>query len=372
MEVFKIKPEIVSGVDSLEFLKTLNYKRYFIVTDESMVQLHLTDMVTQYLNNCSIKIFDKILPNPDVKTIEEGIEEFIKFEADCIIALGGGSPIDACKGILYFGYKILKLLEKQKDRLFIAIPTTSGTGSEVTSYSVITNGDKKIALANDEMLPNIAILNPEFMKTLPKKIVADTGMDVFTHSLEAYVSLKANLFSDAFSLEALKVLSENLLNHYEDRDILEPRERVQYASCMGGIAFNNSSLGINHSIAHSIGAKFHIAHGRANAILLPYIIDVNTNAYEKYYNVAKHLGLPCRNIEEGKRSLKIYFEILKEKMEIPKSLKDYGVDFQEFKNLIPEILKDIKKDICTIYNPNKLSDEEYIRLLFKIYFGEEN
>lgn len=150
------------------------------------------------------------------------------------------------------------------------------------------------------MLPNIAILNPEFMKTLPAKVVADTGMDVFTHAIEALVSKIANPFTDALGFAAIEILAKDLLAHYENRDTLEARENVQFASCMAGIAFNNSSLGINHSIAHTIGAKFHIAHGRANAILLPYIIEVNTNATAKYAELARRINLPCRNIEEGR------------------------------------------------------------------------
>lgn len=371
MKTFGIKPDIKAGEDSLSFLKTLPYKKYFIVTDDMMVQLKLTDKIIENLNSdCKIKIFSKVEPNPTVDIVQKGIVDFITFEPECVIALGGGSPIDACKGILYFGDKIFNLLGKENKRLFIAVPTTSGTGSEVTSYSVITNRSSKIALADEKMLPNIAILNPEFMKTLPKKVVADTGMDVLTHALEAYVSKNSNPITDAMAMEAMKIIFENLFDHYEDRSILEPREKVQYASCMAGAAFNNSSLGINHSIAHSIGAKFHIPHGRANAILLPYIIEVNSNADIRYAKVAHALGLPASSAAEGKCALKTWIEIMKEKMGIQKSLKEYGVDFEEFRKLIPDILIDIKKDICTTYNPNQLSDEEYIRLLLKVYYGK--
>lgn len=371
MKAFGIKPEIKFGEDSLSFLKNLPYKKYFIVTDEMMVQLKLTDKIIDNLNSdCKIKIFSKVLPNPTVDIVQKGIADLVTFEPECVIALGGGSPIDACKAILYFGDKIFNLLGKKKDRIFIAVPTTSGTGSEVTSYSVITDNNSKIALANDKMLPDIAILNPEFMKTLPKKVVADTGMDVLTHALEAYVSKISNSFTDSMALEAIKIIFENLLEHYNDREAIEPREKVQYASCMAGIAFNNSSLGINHSIAHSIGAKFHIPHGRANAILLPYIIEVNSNADGRYASIAKNLGFPASNKEEGKKSLKIFIEILKEKMKIEKSLEEFGINFEEYKKLIPEILADIKKDICTTYNPNSLTDEDYIKLLLKIYYGK--
>lgn len=243
MKAFGIKPEIKFGEDSLSFLKNLPYKKYFIVTDEMMVQLKLTDKIIDNLNSdCKIKIFSKVLPNPTVDIVQKGIADLVTFEPECVIALGGGSPIDACKAILYFGDKIFNLLGKKKDRIFIAVPTTSGTGSEVTSYSVITDNNSKIALANDKMLPDIAILNPEFMKTLPKKVVADTGMDVLTHALEAYVSKISNSFTDSMALEAIKIIFENLLEHYNDREVIEPREKVQYASSMRYMKFSSYTM----------------------------------------------------------------------------------------------------------------------------------
>ena len=371
MKEFVIKPEIKYGIDSLKFLSTLPYKKYFIVTDKMMVELGIIEKIVDNLPvDKEVKIFDEILPNPTMEVVENGIQEYVKFEPECVIALGGGSPIDACKGILYFGDKIFKLINKKRARFFIAIPTTSGTGSEVTSYSVITYKNSKLALADKEMLPNMAILNPEFMKTLPKKVIADTGMDVLTHALEANVSKNGNSFTDAMSIEALKIISSELLTHYENKEKLEPRENIQLASCMAGIAFNNSSLGINHSVAHTLGAKFHISHGRANAIVLPYVIDVNTKAYEKYGKIAREIGiLKDGNRVCGKEALKIFIEILKEKLEIPKCIKDLGISFEEYKEKIPDMLKDIKCDICTEYNPNSLKDEEFIELLLRIYFG---
>lgn len=370
MKEFVVKPSIKYGETSLEMLKTLPYRKFFIVTDKVMVELEIINKIIDNLpNNCEIKTFDKVLPNPTIEIVGEGIEEYVKFEPDCVIALGGGSPIDACKGILYFGDKIFKALNVKKERMFIAVPTTSGTGSEVTSYSVITDKDRKIALANDDMLPNVAILNPDFMTTLPKKVVADTGMDVLTHALEAYVSKNSNSFTSSLAFGAIKIIAENLLSHYENRAILQPRERVQQASCMAGIAFNNSSLGINHSIAHTIGAKFHIPHGRANAIVLPYVIEVNNNADEKYAELAEMLGF-VKERSFGKQAFQIFVRVLREKMEIPNCLKDMGICFEEYRRAIPEMLKDIRKDICTEYNPNSFTDEEYAKLLLKVYFGK--
>lgn len=372
MNKFMIKPEIIFGEDSLNYLQGREYKKFLIVTDRSMVQLKLVDKIIEKLpKDSEIQIFSEVEPNPTVDVVEKGVKELFHFQPQCIIALGGGSSIDACKGILYFGNKLFESLGKENGNMeFIAIPTTSGTGSEVTSYSVITKGNSKIALAYDEMLPKVALLNPEFMKTLPKKIIADTGIDVLTHGMEAYVSQNRNPFTNAMALEAMKLIGANLLKHYENPKDLIPRENVQYASCLAGIAFNNSSLGINHSIAHSLGAKFHISHGRSNGIVMPYVIEVNDEAEELYGEIASQLGLPGETPQEKRKVLKIYVEMLKEKLEIPKSLKELGIDFEEFKRLIPEILKDIKNDICTTYNPNSLNDEEYVSLLLKIYFGE--
>ena len=317
MKEFRLQPKILFGEDSLDYLKTLKYKKVMIVTDEVMTQLKLTDFVINVLSSITeINIFDKVEPNPSVATIENGLKDFIDFDPECVIALGGGSSIDACKGILYFAYKLYIKFNRNKKIYFIAIPTTSGTGSEVTSYSVVTKDEHKIALANDLMLPDVALLSTKFLGALPAKVVADTGMDVLTHALEAYVSTNANPFASALAIKSIKLIFENLVTHYNDRKIEGAKENVQFASCLAGI------------------------------------------------------GLPAGNVEEGKSSLLSFVRILKEKLGIEKCLKDYGVDFEEFKKEIPDILLDIKKDMCTVYNPNKLTDEEYIRLLLKIYFGE--
>lgn len=370
MKEFKLKPEIKYGCESLEWIKNLKSKKILIVTDKTMVKLGLVDKVISNLNGSEIKVFDEVEPNPTIEVIESGIKEYFMFNPEVIIALGGGSPIDACKGIIYFSYKIQKEHRGDIKRIpFIAIPTTSGTGSEVTSYSVITNKNNKIALADDEMLPTMAILDPEFMKTLPKVVIADTGMDVLTHAIEAYVSTSRNSFTNALSLEAIKIIYKNLLKHYGNAELLKPREEIQHASCMAGLAFNNSSLGINHSIAHTLGSNLHLSHGRSNAIIMPYIIENNKNAYEHYFEISKMLGLPSENIVEGKNSLIALISILKEKMGIPNSLKDLGIEFEEYKKLMPQFLKDIEKDICTAGNPNQFTREEYIELLIKLYYG---
>ncbi len=373
MKEFCIKPIIKFGESSLDFIRGLKNNKIFIVTDKVMVQLKLIDTITNILKESGIDflIFDEIEPNPTVNIIEKGLKKMFEFEPDTIIGFGGGSPIDACKAILYFDIKLKKELEiTYKKPLFLAIPTTSGTGSEVTSYSVISQNHKKIALSNPQMLPDIAILNPEYMKTLPKFIVADTGVDVLTHAIEAYVSLNKNSFSDACSIEAISIIYKYLLEHYNDVKKLEPREKIQEASCLAGIAFNNSSLGINHSIAHSIGGKFGISHGRTNGIILPYVMKKNMEFNSEIYSeIANKINLDGNNVKGKCLNLIIFIKDLRKNLKIENSLKEFGIDENEYISFIPELMKDIKQDICTEFNPKKLNDEEYIELLLNIYYG---
>ena len=366
MKIFEVNTEIHIGDKFEEVISKIKAKKAFIVTDSIMYKIGLTKKFENILKekNIDYRIFNEVEVDPSFEVVNKALDKVIDFLPDVIVAIGGGSSLDTAKSIKYF------IKKSNLSIPLIALPTTSGTGSEVTSYSVVTKGEHKIALADEKMLPDVALLNTVFLNGLPAKVVADTGMDVLTHSIEAYVSTNANPFSSSFAMKSIKLIFENLVAHYNDRKIQGPKENVQFASCLAGIAFDNSSLGINHSIAHTVGAKFHIAHGRANAIIMPYVIEVNTEANRKYFEISRELGLPSDTIEEGKYSLLSFVRILKEKLAVEKSLKDYGVDFEAFKREIPSMLEDIKKDICTQYNPNKLTDEEYVRLLLKIYFGE--
>lgn len=371
MSSFYIKPKIEFGEYSLNVIKEHRIKKCFIVTDKSIMELKLINKVLNVLDSeVKVEIFSKVTPNPTIDIIEEGMKQMITFDPDYVIAIGGGSPIDACKGMLYFEKKIAEEInEPHPKRYFIAIPTTSGTGSEVTSYSVISSGKRKIALANDEMLPNLAILNPSFMETLPPHIIADTGMDVLTHALESFVSSKRNAFTNPLALEALKLINENLIEHYKNPKEVKYRENVQNASCMAGIAFNNSSLGINHSIAHIIGAIFKLSHGRANAIIMPYIIDENTNADEYYSLIAQEFKLNKCSELNGKKALIEYIKEMKKIMGIPVSLEEVGIKLEDYKKEIPTMILEIKKDICTSGNPNKFDDKKLIEILLRIFFG---
>ena len=338
----------------------------------------------------------------NIGAIEKEIE---KFKPDVIIALGGGSPIDAAKGMWLFyeqpdadieglklkfmdirkrTYKFPKLGEKAK---MVAIPTTSGTGSEVTSFAVISDKQqgKKYPLADYELTPDVAIIDPDLVMSLPKKITADTGMDVLTHAIEAYVSNMASDYTDGLSEKAVEIVFEYLYEAYEHGDNKIAREKMHNASTIAGMAFTNAFLGINHSLAHKLGAEFHIAHGRANAILLPYVIRYNSEkptkfvsfpkyeyfiADEKYANLAKKNGMKANTIEEGVNSLIENICKLNEKLGIPKGLKDEGIDEQEFLSKVDNLADRAFEDQCTTANPRLPLVSELKQILLDAYYGK--
>ncbi len=375
MNIFKVKTEIYYGEDSLDKLKDINNKKVMIVTDSFMEKSGVVDKIKDKLVNCNIIVFSEILPDPDIEVISKGVEILIKSKAEIIIALGGGSPIDAAKAIR----EMTKNINKVENIKLIAIPTTSGTGSEATMFSVITDRKKgiKYPLVSEGLLPDVAILSPELVKSAPPSVTADTGMDVITHALEAYVSVNASDCSDALAEKALELAFEYLPISYKNGDNLKAREKMHNASCMAGIAFNSSSLGLNHGIAHTLGGKFHIPHGRANAILLPTIIDYNScfndnnymehsDAAKKYFKIAKLLNLPSSNVRIGVKNLIHEIEKMRKMMNIPSTLKECGIDLNEVKLNMNEIAEKSLLDACTATNPKKPVKEDVIKIISKI------
>ena len=375
MKNFKIKTDIYFGEGSLDRLKAIGNKKVFIITDPFMIKSGTINKITDRLNGAQVTIFSDIVPDPPIELVVNGIEELKKVMPQVIIALGGGSAIDAAKAIMDFSKKIISLNSIE----FIAIPTTSGTGSEVTSFSVITDKEKgvKYPLVSDSLLPDVAILDPELVKTVPATITGDTGMDVITHALEAYVSTNATDFTDALSEKALVIAFEYLLKAYKDGNDMLAREKMHNASCLAGIAFNCASLGINHSIAHTLGGKFHIPHGRTNSILLPYVIEYNANivgydnrdyslAAKKYHNIAKLLGLPSNNIRMGVKNLINEIKNLQKAMKLPTTLKECNVDINEVMALREEIAERALEDACTPTNPRVPSLDDIVRIVEKI------
>lgn len=409
MQWFKIPPKIYFEEGSIKYLsKMQGISKAFIVTDPSMVKLGYVDKVVKQLekrdNPVHYKIFSDVEPDPSFDTIDRGVEAMGNFEPDTIIALGGGSAIDAAKGMWLFyehpdvdkeGLK-LKFLDIRKRTYkypklglkvkFVAIPTTSGTGSEVTSFAVITdkNNHVKYPFADYELTPDVAIIDPGFVYTLPKVLTADTGMDVFTHALEAYVSNMASDFTDGLAEKAGELVKDNLIEAYNNGDNKYAREKMHNASCIAGMAFTNAFLGVNHSLAHKMGAEFHISHGRCNAILLPYVIRYNSlpptkfvsfPKYEhfiadiKYANFAKKIGLEVENTEDGVNKLIDLVNDMNRQLGIPRSFQEYGIDEEDYMSKIDEIANRAFGDQCTTANPRLPLVHELKKILIDAYYG---
>ncbi|MDN6194150.1 MAG: bifunctional acetaldehyde-CoA/alcohol dehydrogenase, partial [Alkalibacterium sp.] len=391
MQWFKVPPKVYFERNSVQYLaKMPDIKKAFIVTDPMMVELGYVDRVLYHLRNrpdyVHCEIFSDVEPDPSKETVMKGAKAMEAFQPDVIIALGGGSPMDAAKGMWLFYeqpetdfngikqkfmdirkrvYKFPKLGGKSQ---FVAIPTTSGTGSEVTSFSVITDKETstKYPLADYELTPDVAIIDPQFVMTVPPVVTADTGMDVLTHAIEAYVSNMANDYTDGLAIKAIQLVFEYLPTAYKNGSDETAREKMHNASTMAGMAFANAFLGINHSLAHKLGNKFNIAHGRSNAILLPHVIRYNAKkptkfvafpkyehfiADERYAEIAKALDLPANTTEQGVESLiKAIYDLAKG-MNIPMSIKENGVDKKEFEAIVDELADNAFEDQCTISNP---------------------
>ena len=411
MQWFKVPEKIYFEAGSIGYLEKMpDISRAFIVTDQSMVKLGYVDKILYHLRNrkqyVHSEIFSDVEPDPSFDTINKGVAMMNEFKPDVIIAIGGGSPIDAAKGMWLFyehpeadpeglklkfmdirkrTYKFPKLGTKAK---MVAIPTTSGTGSEVTSFAVITDKklNKKYPLADYELTPDVAIVDTDLVMTLPKSITADTGMDVLTHALEAYVSNMASDYTDGLAEKAVELVFNNLKNAYDNGNDRYSREKMHNASCIAGMAFTNAFLGVCHSMAHKIGAEFHLPHGRINAILLPYVIKYNGVrepskfvsfpkyeyyiADKKYANIARRLNLKASSDEEGVNSLIQAVKDLNESVGIQKSFKDAGIDEQEFLAKVDILADRAFEDQCTTANPRLPLVEEIKDMLINSYYGK--
>ena len=411
MQWFKIPEKIYFEAGSISYLEKMpEITKAFIVTDESMVKLGYVDKILYYLRKRTdyvhSEIFADVEPDPSFETIKRGVAAMNSFQPDVIIALGGGSAIDAAKGMWLFyehpdadvegmklkfmdirkrTYKFPKLGVKSK---MVAIPTTSGTGSEVTSFAVISDKEKnmKYPLADYELTPDVAIIDPDLVMTLPKSITADTGMDVLTHAIEAYVSNMASDYTDGLSEKAVELVFNNLKEAYEHGDNKQAREKMHNASCIAGMAFTNAFLGLNHSIAHKLGGEFHIPHGKANAIILPYVIKYNSTKptkfvsfpkYEyfiadiKYANLARKLGLKADTTEEGVNSLIKAVQELNEGINEPKSLQEAGIDEKEFLAKLDDLSDKAFSDQCTSANARVPLVPEIKQIMLDAYYGKE-
>ncbi|SDD67225.1 bifunctional acetaldehyde-CoA/alcohol dehydrogenase [Sporomusa acidovorans] len=412
MQWFKIPEKIYFAPGSVQYLaKMPNISKAFIVTDKIMVELGYVDKVLHHLRNrdgrsyVHSEIFAEVQPDPTVETVLKGVDAISKFQPDVIIALGGGSAIDAAKAIwLFYEHpetdfadlrmkfmdirkKVVKYPPLGIKAKFVAIPTTSGTGSEVSSFTVITDPKREIKypLADYELTPDVAIIDPDFVQSVPHTVTADTGMDVLTHAIEAYASVMASDYTDALAMKAIQLVFEYLPRAYQNGEDKIAREKMHNASCIAGMAFTNAFLGINHSLAHKLGGEFHIPHGKANAVLLPYVIRYNStkptkfNAFpkyehyvadEKYAEIAKYLGLNSHTTEEGINSLIDAIKDLMKKLHMPLTIQACGIPESKFSKVLDELADKAFEDQCTTANPRMPLVSELKEIYQQAYKGE--
>ena len=376
MKRFKIKTEVCFSENALDMLKTIRDQKAVIITDDFMYNSGVTDVIEKKLSNCtSVAVFSDVIPDPPMDLIIKGVEFLVEADCELVVALGGGSSIDAAKAIVYIAQK----MDPDKKYYFIAIPTTSGTGSEVTQFAVITdsNTGTKYPLVDEALTPDMAILDPELVKTAPPFITADTGMDVITHAIEAYVSELASDCSDCLAEKACELAFEYLPRCYRNGFDIRARDKMHRASCLAGMAFNSVNLGLNHGIAHALGAIFHIPHGRANALILPHVIEFNadmardmakhsTKIAEKYQKMARVIGLPAPTPKVGVQNLIDEITRLLKYMDRPLCITDCGVTLEEFESHRGEIIARALKDACTVANPRPVDAEDISKILDKI------
>ena len=382
---FTLPRDIYYGNGVLSELKNLDgNKAMLVLGGSSMKKFGFVDKALGYLEEAGIevKIFEGVEPDPSVETVIAGAEAMIEYNPDIIIAMGGGSPIDAAKAMWVFyehpevvfddikdPFTIPELRSKAK---FVAIPSTSGTASEVTAFSVITDYKAKVKypLADFNITPDVAIIDSDLAQTMPKMLTAHTGMDALTHAIEAYVATLHSDFTDPLAVKAISMIKENLIKSYSGD--MEAREKMHNAQCLAGMAFSNALLGISHSMAHKTGAVFGIPHGCANAIYLPYVIKFNmkTSLY-RYAQIAKEIGLEGNSELELADNLINMVKKLNTQMGMPESLKEYGVSREDFDSNLEYISENAIKDACTGSNPRSITKNEMMEIFKCAYEGKE-
>ena len=406
MQWFKVPSKIYFERDSIQYLQSMGgMERVVIVTDRTMVDLGFVEKIAHQItargNHVTYQLFADVEQDPSIETVRRGTELIRNYKPDTIIALGGGSAMDAAK-VMWLFYEqpevdfrdlVQKFMDIRKRAFkfpqlgrkarFIGIPTTSGTGSEVTPFAVITEGNKKYPIADYSLTPTVAIVDPALVMTVPAHVAADTGLDVLTHATEAYVSILANDFTDGLALQAIKLVFEFLEKSVKEKDP-EARERMHNASTMAGMAFANAFLGMNHSLAHKIGGHFHTPHGRTNAILMPHVIRYNGTRPEKtatwpkynyykadvkYQDIARMLGLPCATPEEGVCSYAQACYDLAVRCGIKMSFKEQGLDEKAWMDARRDVALLAFEDQCSPANPRLPMVEDMQVILTRAYYG---
>ena len=381
MERFQLKPTIFFGPDALAALEGLAGRRVMVITDSFLAQSGLLERVRARLRDCTVEVFDQVVPDPPLELVAQGARALAEFRpqavvafggqalnflcdrrftrSDLIIALGGGSPMDCAKAMLEFGKK----LGTGADIRFVAVPTTAGTGSEVTSFAVLTDRAKgvKYPLVDDALLPDEAILDPSLLAGGPPAVTADTGMDVLTHAAEAYVARGATPYTDALAEKAFTLAWQNLRPAWETAGESGAKGNMLLASNLAGIAFNAAGLGICHSLAHALGGRFHLPHGRLNALILPHVIHFNAadgTAAEKYGRLARLCGLAA-----NPRSLAAGLNRLRAQLKLPERLSACGVEGKELTAALDGLAEAAQADLCAPSNPRPAAAEDLKSLL---------
>ena len=385
MSRFTIPRDVYFGEGVVSELKNIKGKKAVIVIGGgSIKKTGALEKVENYLREANIetRVIEDVESDPSVETVMKGVEVLNDFKPDWIVGLGGGSPIDAAKAMwIFYEYPEFTFEEAAKPfnlptlrtkAKFIAIATTSGTGTEVTSFAVITDNKTgiKYPIADFNITPDIAIVDPDLAQSMPQQLVAHTGMDALTHAFEAYVSTANSAFTDALAIKSIEMIKENLLNSYKGDK--KARSEMHIAQCLAGMAFSNAILGIVHSMAHKTGKVFKISHGCANAIYLPYVIEFNRkNASKIYADIAKRLNLSGNTEDELVDSLVAMINDFNKQLNIPSNLKDFGLSEEDFKNNLDEVARTSVGDPCTGTNPREISVDEMKKLFICTFYGEK-
>ena len=383
MKTFEMRTAIHFGENALGRLKEIPYNRIMIITDPFIAKSSMIDLITEPLVSAGKEydLFTDVVPDAPVDKIAEGVKRFLAYQPDAVVAVGGGSAIDSSKAIREFA---LRINPYGKVGL-IAIPTTSGTGSEVTSFAVVndTTAKVKYPLVSNSLTADEAILDAELVKSVPPSVTADTGMDTFTHALESYVSINHNEFSAALAEKAVEICGVFLLRAYLDGSDMHARQKMHVASCLAGLSFNTAGLGITHSMAHQLGAVFHVPHGRANAMLLPHIVEFNADidrksrsrkeylpAVRRYSTIAHILGLSSYNEVMSVNSLVNWIRFMQKEMEIPMTISELGtISPDKYFGAIDGMADAALADACTAANPRVPEKEDIIRIYTKLWQG---
>lgn len=375
-------PEIVFGEDALGYLSEIEGQRAFIVTDENMVRLGFVDKVIGHLEKAGIgtRVFAEVEPDPSLETVKRGAQVALAYEPDWIVGLGGGSAMDVAKAVwvLYERPDLepdaispAEMLGLRKKARLIAIPTTSGTGAEATWAVVLTDTKerRKLGLGSRENVADIAIVDPVFVAELPPRLTADTGMDALTHAIEGYTCTWRNDFSDGLCLKAIELVFDYLPRAYAKGD-LEAREKMHNAACIAGLGFGNALAALAHSMGHSLGGAFHVPHGRAVGLFLPYTIEfIVRGGGTRYAEIARFLGLAAESEEDGAANLVSAIRGLLERLSQPTTIGELDISPDEFERELPKLVENAENDSCAVTSPRIPSTEEFERLYRYAYQG---